>query len=259
MKETPILFSAPMVRAILEGRKSQTRRIIKMTKDEIKDAKWGYTAFTPPGKISVRGYHADGRYGESFIGQPFHVGDILWVRETHYAFGYWKKNGKTDGGRQKWKFIRESDDILFDPWTYDDNCGTGIKLPLQILPNSNRGTGYYKRLGRFMPKKFARTWLEITKVRAQRLQEISDADALAEGIISCQLTCGWDSTMYRDYMADASGYGDPAVDYPLTDTAVKSFSTLWQSINGAESWEANPWIFAVSFKVISTTGKPQNL
>lgn len=255
MKETPILFSAPMVRAILEGRKSQTRRIIKMTKDEIKDAKWGYTAFTPPGKISVRGYHADGRYGESFIGQPFHAGDILWVKEEHYAYGRWVEvEGEfTKTGKQKWQFIR-TDDPAF-PVYFADTKPEGLR----VRKNSYRKTGWYKRLGRFMFKKDARTWLEITKVLVERVQEISDADALAEGIISCQLTCGWDSTMYRDYMADASGYGDPAVDYPLTDTAAKSFSTLWQSINGAQSWEANPWIFAVSFKVLSTTGKPQNL
>lgn len=243
MKETPILFSAPMVRAILEGRKSQTRRIIKMTKDEITDAKWGYTAFTPPGKISVRGYHADGRYGESFIGQPFHAGDILWVRETHYAFGYWKKNGKTEAGRQKWKFIRESDDILFDPWTHDDNCGTGIKLPLKILPNSNRGTGYYKRLGRFLPKKFARTWLEITRVRPERIRDINAEDADSEGIERHGGEGG--PGVYLDYLRGG-----------WIKNPIASFHTLFEKINGPESWQRNDWTWAITFKVLSTTGKP---
>lgn len=75
----PILFNTEMVRAILDGRKTCTRRIVK---DGIPDdAMWGYTAFTPKGYISCRGVYADG-YGEGFFKLPYQPGDILYVRET---------------------------------------------------------------------------------------------------------------------------------------------------------------------------------
>lgn len=250
MKETPILFSAPMVRAILEGRKNRTRRIVKMTKDEIKDATWGYTGFTPPGKISVRGYHADGRYGESFIDKPFHAGDILWVREEHYAYGWWVEveGGFTKTGKQKWQFIR-SDDTMW-PIYYADT----VPDCLRIQKNNRRQCGWHKRLGRFMFKKDARIWLEVTDVRVQRVQEISEADAISEGVLEVTK----DGKLKKYCVYDHKDYSStPWSEMP--GTAKEAYGGLWQSINGAESWEANPWVWAITFKVLSTTGKPENL
>lgn len=90
----PILFNTEMVRAILDGRKDATRRIVKGFIPD--DAVWGYTAFTPKGYISCRGTFADG-YGEKFFKLPCEPGDILYVRETWHK--YTKRIGKGESCR----------------------------------------------------------------------------------------------------------------------------------------------------------------
>lgn len=137
----PILFNTEMVRAILDGRKDATRRIVKGFIPD--DAVWGYTAFTPKGYISCRGTFADG-YGEKFFKLPCESGDILYVRETwkeapkgYYYYEDWQRNDIAD--ITKWK------------------------------PSIH------------MPKEAARIWLKVMNVRVERLQEISAESALAEG------------------------------------------------------------------------------
>ena len=141
MRERPILFNTEMVRAILDGRKDATRRIVKGFIPD--DAVWGYTAFTPKGYISCRGTFSD-VYGEKFFKLPCESGDILYVRETckkapngYYYYEDWQRNDIADV--TKWK------------------------------PSIR------------MPKEAARIWLKVTDVRVERLQEISAESALAEG------------------------------------------------------------------------------
>ena len=138
----PILFNTEMVRAILDGRKDATRRIVKGFIPN--DAVWGYTAFTPKGYISCRGTFADG-YGEKFFKLPCEPGNILYVRETwkkapngYYYYEDWQKNVIAD--ITKWK------------------------------PSIR------------MPKEAARIWLKVTDVRVERLQEMTLKDFKAEGI-----------------------------------------------------------------------------
>lgn len=137
-----ILFNTEMVRAILDGIKGSTRRIVKGFIPN--DAVWGYTAFTPKGYISCRGTFADG-YGEKFFKLPCEQGDILYVRETwkkapngYYYYEDWQRNDIAD--ITKWK-----------PSIY-------------------------------MPKEAARIWLKVMNVRVERLQEITDEQAKREGI-----------------------------------------------------------------------------
>ena len=141
MSVKPILFNTDMVKAILDGRKSCTRRIVKGFIPN--DAVWGYTAFTPKGCISCRGTFADG-YGEKFFKLPCKPGDILYVRETwkkapngYYYYESWQRNGVAD--ITKWH------------------------------PSIH------------MPKEAARIWLEVTNVRVERLQEITPQGAWKEG------------------------------------------------------------------------------
>lgn len=138
----PILFNSEMVRAILDGRKDVTRKIVKGFIPD--DAVWGYTAFTPKGYISCRGTFADG-YGEKFFKLPCEPGDILYVRET------WKKalNGY----------------YYYEAWQRNDIADVTKWKP------SIR-----------MPKEAARIWLKVTNVRVERLQEITDEQAKREGI-----------------------------------------------------------------------------
>lgn len=145
MRVLPILFNTEMVRAILDGRKVCTRRIVKGYIP--KDAQFGYTAFTPDGAISCRGlFETTGRpgYGEKFFKLPYQPGDILYVRETwkkapngYYYYESWQRNDIADV--TKWK------------------------------PSIH------------MPKEAARIWLKVTDVRVERLQEITDKDAEQEG------------------------------------------------------------------------------
>lgn len=141
MSVKPILFNTEMVRAILDERKTFTRRIVKGFIPN--DAVWGYTAFTPKGCISCRGTFADG-YGEKFFKLPCKPGDILYVRETwkkapngYYYYESWQRNGVAD--ITKWH------------------------------PSIH------------MPKEAARIWLKVTNVRVERLQDITEDGALKEG------------------------------------------------------------------------------
>lgn len=147
----PILFNTEMVRAMLDGKKSCTRRIVKGFIPN--DAVWGYTAFTPKGCISCRGTFADG-YGEKFFKLPYQPGDILYVRESYseLSFGYvYKADGENI-----------------------DHLGNAIKWHPSI----------------HMPKEAARIWLKVTDVRAERLWEISADGIRNEGLSSAAVHCG---------------------------------------------------------------------
>lgn len=233
-RERPILFSGPMVRAILEGRKTQTRRVVKPQPHD---------NFYP---IDVGEYHPErvGRDGEfcpalktfgayddqSDYPAPFHPGDLLWVRESFYRFGHWEPvpGVRTKGNRQKWRFVADSDETRFDaPVEY--RKGRHHKDPST--------PAWHKRLGRFMPRALSRITLEATGVRVERLQDISEADAKAEGIERC-----------GGNMLRWQRFPDFADDDSYCTSARDSFRTLWESINGADSWDANPWVWVIEFK-----------
>lgn len=152
MSTKPILFNTEMVRAIMDGRKTCTRRIIKGFIPN--DAVWGYTAFTPKGCISCRGTFADG-YGEKFFKLPYQSGDILYARETWHK--YIKRVGK------------------------GKNCHLaefyGYKASVANLEDADEPW----KPSIHMPKEAARIWLRVTDVRVERLQEISAESALTEG------------------------------------------------------------------------------
>lgn len=156
----PILFNTEMVRAILDGRKSCTRRIIKGFIP--KDAQFGYTAFTPHGSISCRGVFENEGYGEKFFKLPYQIGDILYVRET-----VWQKIGyylDVDG---------ETKPSWYNEFRY---------VASDEKPENGWNYGWAKRPSIHMPKEAARIFLRVTNVRVERLQDITVEDALAEGM-----------------------------------------------------------------------------
>lgn len=148
----PILFNAEMVRAILMGKKTCTRRIVKGAIPD--DAMWGYTMFTPKGCISCRGVYAD-EYGEKFFRLPYQQGDILYVRET------WGHPISLNSDKQ---YVFRADEI----------AEIGFKNDSHIWHPSIH-----------MPKEAARIWLRVTDVRVERLQECGEGwciDIEKEGI-----------------------------------------------------------------------------
>lgn len=147
----PILFSTEMVRAILDGRKTCTRRIVK---DGIPDdAMWGYTAFTPKGYITCRGWYADG-YGEGFYKLPYKPGDILYVRETWCGLP-----------------VNEAGHFRGHPIYY-------YKADGDLRPEGWIGAWHPSI---HMPKEAARIWLKVTDVRVERLQDITSEQIYREG------------------------------------------------------------------------------
>ena len=198
IKERGILFSAPMVRALLAGTKTQTRRACK------------------PGARLEGAFYKSTPYG-----MP---GDRLWVRETFALECTYEYHGDhdmpTDGRPVKQESSGESDWLLIPHYRATE--------PEPNLMNSNANTDEWDgrtrwRPSLFMPRWASRITLEITNVRVERLQEISEADAWAEGIDGEQL--------FR-----AQGYAPDA------------YRQLWESINGAGSWAANPWVWVIEFK-----------
>lgn len=224
-KDRPILFSAPMVRAILAGTKTQTRRIVKPQPSN-EAAACSRMVSTERGLIysfhDSRGVPVPWRmdipegYIPSNAGPFRHIGhcpygvpgDRLWVRETWgVAFGVGCAG------------------IAYRA----DNVGDEWDVNLDELQHGHWRPSIH------MPREHSRITLEITDVHVHRLQEISDVEAFAEGIQS-----------FVDSNRSASGDG----------TARGAFKALWQSINGDGSWNANPWVWALTFKRITSAPSP---
>lgn len=174
-KERPILFSAPMILAILAGQKTQTRRIFKAKNGGL----W-------PNKNDLPGMNQILR--ECPYGEP---GDHLWVRETHYAWGRWETRFSEKKRRDEWHFVDMTPDTARDYLYAADNEDYTTAL------SANKGRGvfpsWWKRPAIFMPRWASRILLEIVSVRVERLNDCSDSDAEAEGITAAEsLECdGW--------------------------------------------------------------------
>lgn len=222
------MFSKDMVEAILQGRKTQTRRAIKRQIDCVGEFQQGYGVFTPKDHISIRGYDSHGQFGEWFLKCPYgKKGDIIYGKETFFAYGHWTKITDTETGKSEWKF----NDLTRDKglmYRYYDNP------PEDIYKRSQKRLGWHKRPSLFMPKGASRIWLQITDIRVERLMDISEGDAIAEGVI--ELGGG----VYVDY-----------IDRAKTNLSAKrSYLTLWDSINGKDSHKINPWVWVVEFENI---------
>lgn len=231
MKEKPILFSGPMVRAILEGRKTQTRRIVKdQPRIDPKTGDWLWVHHDGREEVFPIERWIDSRQKLCRYGKP---GDRLWVKETFFAYGFWDylEGEYTKTGQKKRIFI---DATIEDQYKYIDNPPEKVEKTKEIGIY-----GWYKRPSLFMPRAASRILLENTDVIVERLLEINEWDAIDEGL---EMVPGPDGLNYY------GNYGDDNSDTCLDP--VNSFRTLWQSINGTESWNKNPFVWAITFRII---------
>lgn len=203
-KFKPTLFSTPMVEALLDYRKNQTRRVIKGL-DSLKEPYFQDLVHHATGRYTFASF-----YSEEIIEVKcsYKVGDILWVRETFY-----------------------------DPISEGLNGKYYYKADLE-----KQGWDFKWKPSLFMPKEACRFFLKVKAIRVERLQDISEDNAIAEGIE----ILGYDEgTIYRDYLRDHSE----------TNNSIVSFCTLWESINGLHSWSSNPFVWVIEFERIE---KPQD-
>lgn len=219
MKERPILFSAPMVRALLDSTKTQTRRAWRIQ--------------PPPGVRVAIVNNTTKHYGGP--------GDRLWVRET-WRYCDWSEEGEphieyaADGARTLIEdFPEDWGARLMDTWT---SLSTPSNFDIDQRAADRRW-----RPSIHMPRWACRILLEVTEVRVKRLQDISDNDARAEGVERIDAEMGM-----RLRTPHWRAYGNEDTQYCISPAG--SFQALWKSINGAESWGANPWVWAISFRRI---------
>lgn len=228
-RERPILFSAPMVRAILAGTKTQTRRAVR-TMPEC------HAAITSSRHLSGLNWRLIGEHGTWMdvhcpYGQP---GDRLYVRETWRVGARWDDSKPSD-------IPPNSCTVLYRAGGFTTNGDAGERIHGGEC--SNPDWAGKTRTAIHMPRWASRIDLEITGVRVERLNAISEEDADCEGCPPCSRCngVGWiNHGPDGGWQCDAPGCGD--------GTMKDQFRQLWESINGAGSWDANPWVWAVEFK-----------
>lgn len=211
MKEKPILFTTPMVKTILSKQKNQTRRTNGLDEINKNPNDWmlkyfdgGAIAVNSEGPINIKC-----PYGKA--------GDKLWVRETFSTdFANYYPNEKA--------FYRADNDRKNEIEKREGVKGI-------FSPEHNEFVSFKWRPSIFMPRSLSRINLEITNVRVERLQDISEADAIAEGV-----------SPDIEYSKDVYDGLKPQFQY------IPAYKNLWNSINGKGSWDSNPWVWIIEFK-----------
>ena len=220
MKARPIIFSGEMIRALLAGQKTQTRRVVKhrhayetsiekMTKQAISDR------LNAPARILDSEVTEAIKYliNNSPYGQP---GDFLYVKET------WCPVNDRDYGGDLWIDYRATP-------KYEASHPAGW----ENAPNDAEALKW--KSSRYMPRKYSRLTLEITHIRIERVQDISEQDALAEGVM---------------YWLDSVSHEQQAKIYNCGIGPIAVYQMLFEKINGIYLWIQNPWVWVIEFEVI---------
>lgn len=223
IKTKPILFSTEMVQAILEGRKTQTRRTKGLNYINKNPDFYRYNRTCNRFDEFTKDYHIfldnEINTGAYFVKCPYSIGDILWVRETFAG-------------------IEQNDGKLRYHYKADANWALDKALEIFWKPSIH------------MPKEAARIFLKVINIRVERLFEISAKDAIAEGV-ECKIV--EKIKEYRAYLVKDSEHVFGKNSYP--DTPECSFLELWEKINGNKSVNSNPWVWVIEFERVE---KPEN-
>ena len=189
-----IIFSEAIFKAVIEGRKTQTRRIMKTQPIEVWD---GVPIKSASDTIAI--------YKE--IKLRYKVGEVVYLKE---------------------------------PYQYVGGYNAGIKYKYDNDENINLIVGIIWKNKLFMPEKYARYFIEITDVRVERVQDISEEDCLKEGIL-CKKFIGDNSKYF---------YETPTISSGFYDTPQQAYAALIDKINGKGTWEANPFVWVYEFKLV---------
>ena len=236
MRELPIIMNTEMVQALLDGLKTQTRRPIK---DQAAISYFGYNIsfISPDSEHAIWTVYNDDypEEGSHELKSPYQVGDILYVRET------WQYYDWSEDGDPHIKYKADNSTVCH----LIEDEETAMKIQDTVWPylsreenylKNNRACDYKWRQSNHMPKWAARIHLKVTNVRIERVQDISEGDAIEEGIAQTQ---GKRWTNYRNK--------ETAWLLPVT-----SFRTLWDSIYLLKNigWDQNPYVWAYDFEVM---------
>jgi hypothetical protein len=232
IKYHPILFSTLMVQGLLEDRKTKTRRTKGLEKVNLNPNDWKFEAFgTNPDNENDKNLYAyftvKGTETWMHLKCPCNVGDVLWVRENFYTF--------SNCDHLKPSILKSLENEVFYNADLENDY---ISKPV------HRGK---TRPNIFLPKEYARIFLKIKSIHCEQLQTISSSDSVKEGVL-------YDTLFgeYICYLCEKSGHtgGDSICNDGFYMTAYGSFKTLWQSINGKESWDWNPFVWVYEFSRI---------
>lgn len=234
MADLPILFSAPMVRALIDGRKTQTRRKLKHQP----------TMGQAPIRQLIRPFdaapHYEWQWRSKFganlgpVDLRIKPGDRLYVREHWRVSQRWDETPPRDLPARTMTIFCEAGGSIA-------NQASGRWEPDNDYPPSRPEWVGKHRQAMHMPKWASRITLIVEAVKVERLQDISREDAVAEGLIKTQFAPALAVEMGCDYGFDGdSRHGSP----------VSAYAALWNSINGPGAWDANPWVVAYTFRRI---------
>lgn len=232
-KEVPMLFSTPMIEALLAGTKTETRRDKNLKEINENPDEWSLIGKKDSLVPFLMGglYRFGNKDGTSkMIKCPWAVGNILWCRETwrpdiHFTDLSTSRNDIVKVIR--YKAGLESVTVPTEEEEWFDNLTKDGKLT-------------YKS-SMFMRRKFARIFLEVKEVTIERLHDITGIDAIHEGILSKSFE--FESPVYFDYTKGIKTYIS-------CFSPIDSYKSLWKSINGSESWDLNPFVWRIQFKRI---------
>jgi len=252
MKEYPILFSTAMVQAILDGDKTMTRRTngLEIINNNISAPYWQGAYLREVLRYDIEHktfalFKRKDKRGDDCFKFPYGcVNDLIWVREEHLI--------SVNGNHIQCVF-KDSGSIMLH---FDE-------IPANTLKNikKRKTLGKWQR-ARFLPKCFARIWLEITEIEAERLHDITETDILREGV---RIPCADNKPVFKlgvensaaSFLPEGFMQKDNGIILTQEMLLKAHWAELWCKINGRENYDTNPWVWAISFKVISTNGKHQ--